>query len=69
VIDTERAKHLGDGFALASGGVASLAQWSALAGQVTPILSALFVLLSIAWLLWRMIDRLRFGPGSPKDEG
>ena len=64
MIDTERAKHIGDGIALTGGGAASLAQWSDLAGQVTPILSALFVLLSILWLVWRMLDRWRFGPSS-----
>lgn len=62
MLDTERAKHVGDAIALTGGGAASLAQWSDLAGQVTPILSAVFVLLSILWLIWRMVDRARFGP-------
>ncbi len=69
MIETERAKHIGDAVALTGGGAASLAQWSDFAGQVTPILSALFVLLSILWLLWRMLDRVRFGPSHSGNDG
>lgn len=64
----ERSRHLGDALALAGGSAASLVQWSDFAGQVTPILSAIFVLLSILWLLWRMIDRARFGPSAGRDD-
>lgn len=59
---TETTKRILDYAALGSGTTGSLAQYSDWAGQLTPILSFAFVLLSIAWLLWRMVDRLRFGP-------
>lgn len=58
----ERTKHIGDAIAVAGGGFGTLTQWSDLAGQVTPILSLVFVGLSILWLMWRMVDRVRFGP-------
>ena len=66
--DTEATKRVIDYAALGSGSAGTMAQWSDLAGQITPILSALFVALSIAWLMWRMIDRLRFGPKRGSDE-
>ncbi|BBC72931.1 conserved hypothetical protein [Altererythrobacter sp. B11] len=68
-MDIDRAKHVGDALALSGGTAGTLAQWSDLAGQLTPILSAGFVLLSILWLMWRMLDRLRFGPSSSRDDG
>jgi hypothetical protein len=61
-------RHAGDALALA-GGVSgmTLAQWSDLAGQLTPILSALFLFLSILWLAWRAVDRFRYGPTKARD--
>lgn len=64
----DRLKHTGDIVAYAGGSVGSLAYWSEVAGQLTPIVSVLFVVLSILWLLWRMIDRLRFGPSAKRED-
>ncbi|CDO36065.1 hypothetical protein SPHV1_230004 [Novosphingobium sp. KN65.2] len=63
----ERTKHIGDAVAMAGGGLGTLAQWADFAGQVTPILSMAFVGLSILWLFWRMVDRVRFGPARRDD--
>lgn len=68
-MNIDRARHVGDALALTGGSAGTLAQWSDIAGQLTPILSAAFVLLSIAWLAWRMIDRVRFGPNQARDDG
>lgn len=54
---------MGDRTAYVVGGGASLAYWSELAGQLTPILSFIFLLMSIVWLGWRMWDK-RFGKKS-----
>lgn len=59
---TVDSKHVGDALALVGGSAGTLAQWSDLAGQLTPILSAAFILLSLVWLGWRMVDRFRYGP-------
>lgn len=64
----ETAKRVGDGIALAGGSFGTLAQWSEVSGQIAPILSAVFLLLSVAWILWRMLDRVRFGPSGRRDE-
>ena len=64
----DHAKRLGDVVAYVGGGAGTLGQWSDFAGAVTPILSALFILLSIVWLLWRMFDRVRLGPRRRDDE-
>lgn len=60
----ERTKHIADAAAIAGGSVASLAQWSDFAGQVTPILSMIFVILSIFWLLLRIMGWFGIGPGA-----
>lgn len=63
MLDTEHAKHVGDAVALMVGASGTLAQWSDFAGELTPILSLGFVSLSILWLLWRIADRIKYGPG------
>ncbi len=64
----EDPKRIGDAAAFVGGGAGTLAQWSELAGVLTPIFSAAFILISILWLLWRMLDRWRFGPRGRGDE-
>lgn len=50
-------------------GTGSLAAYGQLAGHLAPILSVLFLLLSIAWLLWRMVDRALHGhPKNGEDD-
>lgn len=65
----QQLKHYGDIAAVGSGAGWTLAQWSDFAGQMTPILSALFLLASLLWLGWRMLDRVRFGPNRGRDDG
>lgn len=63
MIDTDRAKHLADVVGAPSIGAGGLLVQSAdLAGKLTPILTAFMLALTCAWYLWRMLDRVRFGP-------
>ncbi len=56
----------GDTIAIGGG---SLVAYANLSGLLTPILTAIFLLLSIAWLLWRMVDRARHGPVKGDGDG
>lgn len=45
-----------------------LVVWANAAERLVPILTAIFLLLSILWLLWRMVDKVR-GRAPVADEG
>lgn len=49
-------------YASISGGYLSAIAYYA--DLMTPILSALMLSLSVVWLLWRMVDRVRHGPAA-----
>lgn len=56
----------GDAAAIGGGTLVLMADAS---GKLVPIFTAIFLLLSILWLLWRMIDRARHGPNIGDDDG
>lgn len=68
VNDPEAAKRVADYAAYVGGTGGSLAATSEIAGHLTPILSALFIFLSILWLFWRAFDRVKHGPRRGSDE-
>jgi hypothetical protein len=49
-------------------GGGTLAIWGQIAGHLAPILSVIFLLLSIVWLAWRMIDRAIHGHQQKRDD-
>lgn len=62
-------KHAGDIATLPTlGGGGLLASWAGVAGQLTPILTVLMLVLCCAWYIWRMVDRIRFGPNQKRDD-
>lgn len=68
MIDSERAKHIGDVIVAPGAGAAGLlAQAADMAGKLTPILTALMLGLTCAWYAWRMVDRWRYGPSQTRD--
>lgn len=56
----------GDVVAIGGG---ALVLWADAAEKLVPIFTAIFLLLSIAWLIWRMIDRVIQGPKEADDGG
>lgn len=56
----------GDAVAIGGG---TLVLYANAAELLVPIFTAVFLLLSIAWLLWRMVDRLRHGPNAENSDG
>lgn len=58
----EHTKVVGDMVAYAWAGAATFAWWTQLIGQLTPIFSFVLLSLAIVWQVWRMVDRVRFGP-------
>lgn len=56
---TEATKHAIDAAATTSGIAAATANWL---NWLPDLLSAIFLSLSIIWILWRMWDRYKHGP-------
>lgn len=56
----------GDAVAIGGGTLVLMADASE---KLVPIFTALFLLLSIMWLLWRMYDRARNGPKLDDGDG
>ncbi|MFA5580499.1 MAG: hypothetical protein WDA25_00940 [Paracoccaceae bacterium] len=52
-------RNTGDAALIGAGYLGTAAYY---ADVFTPILTAIMVLLSIIWMLWRMLDRVRHGP-------
>lgn len=60
-------KNVGDMLALTWGALGTFAWWARLASILTPILSMIFVAISILWLCWRIFDRVKYGPSMGDD--
>lgn len=69
--DPEAMKRLGDATATTATGAATavtLTDMSTLAGHLTPILTAIVMMLTIVWWIWRAWDRVKYGPRRGGDE-
>lgn len=67
MVSQDQVKHIGDVVIAPGLGAGSLlAQSAEVAGHLTPVLTAAMLALTCAWYIWRMVDRVRFGPAAKR---